>query len=188
MAETTADVRRDIELTRERMSTTLAQLERKLNVMQIVRDHPWPSLGLAFGAGILLSGSKVDVKAAAASVAATKGASSRLGGVLDELVANVVTTVNGAFQQRVDGWLAELKGAIGAQPSNAGRVGTGDGQGRGSSITTPAASQFGNTGYAAGASGAVAGNVSGGLSGANAAAGFGAPGSAQGGNQAARAD
>src|SRR5918911_540612 len=156
MAETTADVRRDIELTRERMSTTLAQLERKLNVMQIVRDHPWPSLGLAFGAGILLSGSKVDVKAAAASVAATKGASSRLGGVLDELVANVVTTVNGAFQQRVDGWLNELKGAIGAPTPGTPRVGAGDARGRGSSVTSPAASQFGSTGIASGPSSAAA--------------------------------
>ena len=48
MAETTADVRRDIELTRERMSTTLQQLEQKLNVMQVVRDNPWPALALFF--------------------------------------------------------------------------------------------------------------------------------------------
>ena len=39
MAETTADVRRDIEQTRERMSTTLTELEQRLNVMQVVRDH-----------------------------------------------------------------------------------------------------------------------------------------------------
>ena len=76
MAETTADVRRDIELTRERMSTTLAQLEQKMNVMEIVRDHPWPALALAVGAGVLLSGSSTDIKAAAATAAATKGASS----------------------------------------------------------------------------------------------------------------
>jgi len=67
MAETTADVRRDIELTRERMSTTLAQLEQKLNIMQIVKDNPWPALALAVGAGVLLSGSRADVKAAAAT-------------------------------------------------------------------------------------------------------------------------
>ena len=54
MAETTADVRRDIELTRERMSTTLQQLEQKLNIMQVVRDNPWPALALAVGAGVLL--------------------------------------------------------------------------------------------------------------------------------------
>ena len=67
MAETTADVRRDIELTRERMSSTLAQLERKLNLGEMVREHPWPALGLALGAGLLLSGSRADVKAAAAT-------------------------------------------------------------------------------------------------------------------------
>ena len=61
MAETTADVRRDIELTRERMSSTLAQLEQKMNVVQIVKDHPWPAIAVAFGAGVLLSGSKAVV-------------------------------------------------------------------------------------------------------------------------------
>ena len=79
MAETTADVRRDIELTRERMSETIAQLEQKMNVVQVVRDHPWPSLALAAGAGFLLANTKADVKAAAATVAATGGASSKVG-------------------------------------------------------------------------------------------------------------
>ena len=80
MAETTADVRRDIELTRERMSDTLTELEHKLNVTQIVKDNPWPALALAVGAGVLLSGSRADVKAAAATVGATKGASNKVGG------------------------------------------------------------------------------------------------------------
>ena len=44
MAETTADVRRDIELTRNRISDTLEQLEHKLNVTQLVKDHPWPAV------------------------------------------------------------------------------------------------------------------------------------------------
>ena len=72
MAETTADVRRDIELTRERMSSTLVELENKLNVVQMVRDHPWPALAVAVGAGVLLSGSTADVKAAAATVTARR--------------------------------------------------------------------------------------------------------------------
>ena len=58
MAETTADVRRDIELTRNRISDTLEQLENKLNVTQMVKDNPWPALALAVGAGVLLSGSR----------------------------------------------------------------------------------------------------------------------------------
>ena len=125
MAETTADVRRDIELTRERMSTTLAQLEQKLNVVQIVRDHPWPALALAFGAGLALSASGADVKSAAATVGATKGASSKVGGLLDDLVANLMTGVNGALQDRMDGWVGELKQAIGAPRSRSVSMGDG---------------------------------------------------------------
>ena len=118
MAETTADVRRDIEMTRERMSDTLSQLEQKLNLMQIVRDHPWPALALAVGAGVLLAGSKADVKAAAATVGATKGASSRIGELLDDAVSSLVGGVQGAFQGRLEGWVSELKEAIGAPQTN----------------------------------------------------------------------
>jgi hypothetical protein len=114
MAETTADVRRDIELTRERMTTTLQQLEQKLNIMQVVRDNPWPALALAVGAGVLLSGSRTDVKAAAATVAATKGASSRVGTLLDDVVATLVGGLHDAFESRISTLVGDLKTAIGA--------------------------------------------------------------------------
>jgi hypothetical protein len=121
MVETTADVRRDIELTRERLSSTLDELEQKLNVAQVVRDHPWPALALAVGAGVLLSGSGADIKAAAATVGATKGASSKLAGALDDVVASLLTGVHSALNDRVTSWVDELKGAIGA-PMSTGRV------------------------------------------------------------------
>jgi hypothetical protein len=114
MAETTADVRRDIELTRERMSSTLAELEQKLNLTQVVKDHPWPALALAVGAGVLLSGSGADVKAAAATATATRGASSKMGAALDDIVARLMTGVHGALEDRINGWVDELKDAIGA--------------------------------------------------------------------------
>ncbi|HEY4218026.1 MAG TPA: DUF3618 domain-containing protein [Gemmatimonadaceae bacterium] len=120
MAQTTADVRRDIELTRERMSTTLAELEQKLDVMQIVKEHPWPALALAVGAGVLLSGSSADVKAAAATIGATKGASSKIGAALDDMVASLVTGVHGAMEERITGWVGELKDAIGAPATSNG--------------------------------------------------------------------
>ena len=119
MAETTADVRRDIELTRERMSSTLAQLERKLNLGEVVKEHPWPALGLAFGAGLLLSGSRADVKAAAATVTATKGASSKLGTALDDIVSNLMQAVGEAMQGHVDGMLNEVKQALGVPQQGA---------------------------------------------------------------------
>jgi hypothetical protein len=117
MAETTADVRRDIELTRERMSSTITELEQKLNVTQMVRDHPWPALAVAFGAGVMLSGSRADVKAAAATLAATQGASSKLGSALDDVVANLMTAVTGALHGHVDSLVNEIKDAIGAHPA-----------------------------------------------------------------------
>jgi len=118
MAETTADVRRDIELTRERMSSTLAELEQKLNVKQMVVDNPWPALALAIGAGVLLSGSRADVKAAAATATATKGASSKIATALDDVVAQLVGGFHSALDQRVSGWVEDVKGAIGASLSN----------------------------------------------------------------------
>ena len=117
MAETTADVRRDIELTRERMSTTLAQIEQKMNLMQVVRDHPWPAIAVAVGAGVLLSGSRADIKAAGATVAATRGASSKLATVLDDVVANLMSGVSQAFQGRVDSFVNEIKESLGAPTS-----------------------------------------------------------------------
>jgi hypothetical protein len=119
MAETTDDVRRDIELTRERMSDTFAQLEQKLNVMEMVKSNPWPAIALAVGAGVLLSGSGSDVKAAAATVAATKGASNKLGTALDDVVAQLMSGVHGAIESRVEGWVGELKDVIGAAAASA---------------------------------------------------------------------
>jgi Protein of unknown function (DUF3618) len=118
MAETTADVRRDIELTRERMSDTLTQLEQKLNIMQVVKDNPWPALAVAVAAGALLAGSRSDVKAAAATVGATKGASNKVGEMLDDAVASLVGGVHGAFQSKLESWVNELKSSLGATNIN----------------------------------------------------------------------
>src|SRR5687767_3139345 len=138
MAETTADVRRDIELTRERMSTTLQELEQKLNVMQIVRDNPWPALAIAVGAGVLLSGSGSDVKAAEATTSATKGASRRVGSMLDGVVASLVGGLSDAFESRVTAFVSDIKTAITEPTTRAG-----DGAGRGAGLARALADQSG---------------------------------------------
>jgi len=96
------------------MSDTLTQLEQKLNVMQIVRDNPWPAIALAVGAGFALSGSRADVRAAAATVRATGGASNKLAEMFDDLAATMIASVAGAVQGRVDGLVNNLKEAVGA--------------------------------------------------------------------------
>ena len=112
MAETTADVRRDIELTRARMSDTLQELEKKMNVAQIVKDNPWPALALAVGAGVMLSGSRADIKAAAATVTAPRGTRGRLVSVLDDLVSQVVQGFHGAIEQRIETVAHDVRKAI----------------------------------------------------------------------------
>ncbi len=137
MAETTADVRRDIEMTRERMSTTLAQIEQKMNLMQIVRDHPWPAIAVAVGAGVLLSGSRADVRAAGATLVATRGASSKIGNVLDDVVANLMTGVSQAFQGRVDRFVNEIKESLGAGATGSGSHTTSYGRGSHADSSSP---------------------------------------------------
>ena len=156
MAETSADVRRDIEMTRNRISDTLTELEQKMNVTQIVKDNPWPALALAVGAGVLLSGSSSDMKAAAATVTATKGASSRIGTVLDDLVAQVVSGFHGAIESKVEDLANDVKRAIGAPMggSNGASRSYGANVNSGASTTQSSASSF-NTGSSDGASAGV---------------------------------
>jgi len=173
MAETTADVRRDIELTRERMSSTLSQLERKMNVSQIVKDNPWPAVGVAFGAGLLLSGTKSDVKAGAVTLMATKGASSRIAPALDDIVARLMQGVGAALQGHVDTLIDDVKRAIGA-PMDDDNASASGGAASGASGRSFADTAGSASGYAGGSTG---GSYTGGASGA-----YGASGSSLGGS------
>jgi hypothetical protein len=112
MAESTTEVRADIEQTRARMSGAIAELERKVDIAQKVRDHPWAAVGLAFGAGIALSASRADVRAAKVTVDATRETGSKLGGALDGVVAALVAGVAGAFQSRISGLVGDVVTSI----------------------------------------------------------------------------
>jgi hypothetical protein len=85
MSESTSHVQRDIALTRERMSETIAELDarisdrvavvkERLDLRQLVEDHPWPALAVAVGLGVLLAGTGTDAQAARATVRAAKAA------------------------------------------------------------------------------------------------------------------
>lgn len=127
MAETTTDVRADIEHTRARISGAIAELERKVDVAQKVRDHPWAAVGLAFGAGIALSASRADVRAAKVTVDATRETGSKLGGALDGVVAALVAGVAGAFQSRISGLVGDVVTSIKGEEKKTQWVGTTDG-------------------------------------------------------------
>ena len=112
MAETTTEVRADIEQTRTRLSGAIAELERKVDVTEKVRSHPWAAVGVAFGAGIALSASRVDVRAAKVTAEATKDTGSKLGTALDTVVAALIAGVASAIQSRIDGAVSEVVSSV----------------------------------------------------------------------------
>ena len=112
MPETTTEVRADIEQTRQRMSGAIAELERKVDVTQKVRNHPWAAVAVAFGAGVALSTSRADVKAAQVTSQATKDTGTKLGGALDGVVAALIAGVTQAFHSRIDGMVDEVVTSI----------------------------------------------------------------------------
>ena len=112
MGETITEVRAEIEETRTRMSGAIAELERKVDVTQRVRDHPWSAVGVAFGAGIALSASRADVRAAKVTADATKETGSKIGTALDGVVAALIAGVAEAFQSRIDGAVKDVVSSI----------------------------------------------------------------------------
>ena len=73
-AELTA-AREEVVRTRAKISDTISEIEMRitapvdavkarLNVVQLVRDHPWPALAVAIGVGAFVSATGADVKAA----------------------------------------------------------------------------------------------------------------------------
>jgi hypothetical protein len=119
MGETTTEVRADIEKTRARMSDAIAELERKVDVTQKVRNNPWVAVGVAFGAGVALSASRADVKAAQFTTKATKETGSKLGGALDGVVAALIAGVTEAFHARIDGMVSDVETSIRRDSSSA---------------------------------------------------------------------
>ena len=86
---TTEGVRQDMERTRERMADTISELDaridarvervrERLDVIALVRQHPWAALGGAFAAGLTLALTGADRKAASATADAAKAAPGKL--------------------------------------------------------------------------------------------------------------
>lgn len=119
MAETTADVRREIEVTRERMSSTISQLERKVNVIHMVREHPWPAMAAAVAAGVLLSGAiplvsdEHDGRNNGSSRPAPR---SQLGSLFNKVALQLTAGVAAALSGHVDRFVQDITTAIGPAP------------------------------------------------------------------------
>lgn len=81
----TSEIREEMAATRARMADDVAELKdhvtaplgsakQRLNVAQLVREHPWPALGAAVVLGAVIGGSGSDEKAATAAATGVKRA------------------------------------------------------------------------------------------------------------------
>jgi hypothetical protein len=122
MAETTTEVRADIEQTRARMSGAISELERKVDVTQKVRDNPWAAVAVAFSAGVALSASRADVRAAQVTSQATRDTGTKLGSALDGVMAALIAGVTEAFHSRIDGVVSEVVTSIRGTPSSGAKA------------------------------------------------------------------
>lgn len=120
MAETAADVRRDIEVTRGRMSDTIAQLERKFDIKEMVHNNPLPALAIAATAGFLFSrNSRHGKQVAGAAMSGLVGRAS-VGGVVNGVAEKLFGGVADVLGQKVDGWVDDFRQVIAPEAGRAG--------------------------------------------------------------------
>jgi membrane protein len=114
------DVQRDIAAARERVSSTVAQIDarvssavvgvkQKLDAASLVREHPWPALAAAVVAGVTLSATRADEKAVAVAVDATKRASDGAAERVARKVTDLTDVAVSRFQRESDEAVAELR-------------------------------------------------------------------------------
>jgi ElaB/YqjD/DUF883 family membrane-anchored ribosome-binding protein len=131
--DTTASAKMDIAATRERISDTIADIEQrmsdkvasakaKVDVVGLIRENPWPALVIGFAAGLALSATGADRKAAHATAdAAKRGAASAARATaagVSQLASAAVEKVKGSpgddatETAEPSGLMAKAKGAI----------------------------------------------------------------------------
>ena len=101
MAETSHEIRRQIEATRARIGSTIAALEHKVDPRRIVDEHPLTVVGVAFGTGLLLSttgatgravrGVREQVREGAGRINSSAG--SALDGIVDAMIGAATATI-----------------------------------------------------------------------------------------------
>lgn len=96
MAETSREIRRQIDDTRARIGSTIAAIERKVDPHRIVEEYPLALVGIAFGTGVLLS---------------TTGATGRAVHEVRDQVRQGVAKINDTAGGALDGVIEAVIGA-----------------------------------------------------------------------------
>jgi hypothetical protein len=78
----TTEIRSEMAITRDQMSRDFDELKarakQRLDVVRVVREHPWTSLGVAIAVGAAVGSTGAEKKAAVATVGVARGAIEKL--------------------------------------------------------------------------------------------------------------
>lgn len=129
MSDRTQDVQKDMHDTRQRMSDTIGEIERRISeaatsvrqrvdVLQMARSNPWAAVGLALGAGFAIGRSAADRRAARVVVA---GAAAAGTAIADGAVA-AKDAVVGLVRRGDDGSQATASNAMSQTDGSAGGI------------------------------------------------------------------
>lgn len=108
MADTSNEIRSQIEDTRERIGTTIAALERKLDPRRVVEEHPLTLVGVAFGAGLLLATTGATGRAAREVREQVRGGADRINDSAGTALDGVINAVLGAATATITAKMTEL--------------------------------------------------------------------------------
>ena len=108
MAETSHEIRRQIEATRAQIGSTIAALERKVDPHRIVDEHPLTLVGVAFGAGLLLSTTAATGRAVRGVLAQVRDEADRIHGSAGSALEGIVDAMIGAATATITTKLNEV--------------------------------------------------------------------------------
>ncbi|MFL5604962.1 MAG: hypothetical protein ACJ8AD_00820, partial [Gemmatimonadaceae bacterium] len=96
VSRTRAQISDTIDEIETRITTPVKAVKARLDVAQLVRDHPWPALAVAVGAGVLVSTSGADAKAATMAKAKATDAAAAAARAARDLPDNARGAAHGA--------------------------------------------------------------------------------------------
>lgn len=108
MAETSHEIRRQIDDTRARIGVTIKALERKVDPHRLIDEHPLTLVGVAFGTGILLSTTGATGRAVKEVRAQVQHGANRINDTAGSAVDGIVEAIVGAATAAITDKLSEL--------------------------------------------------------------------------------
>ena len=108
MAETSHEIRRQIEATRARIGSTISALEHKVDPHRVIDEHPLTLVGVAFGTGLLLATSGATGRAVHGVRSQVRDGARKLNGRAGSALDGVVDAMVGAATATITTKLSEF--------------------------------------------------------------------------------